>query len=178
MDVSIDCLCPIDPRHEHDAIGLRPTLDYRSVTAIRYRIGDLEDQSDQAEVLACLNEGYILYGIESWSLVDESRKPLPVTRANIAARILPDLLAASVIGDAADNLYAKAVMIPLVLLASRSLPPTPMAPSTSAPTDSSRRHPKPSRRSSTSITPTDGIVATSPSLDGVSNSSGSSVSAA
>jgi hypothetical protein len=185
VDVAIDCACPPKAdgtlRHESDTVTLRETLDFRSVTAIRHGIGFLENDGTNAytaEILAVLTEGYVLYGIEAWTLADERGKPLPVSRSAIRERILSNVDTASVVGDAADNLYGEKVLLPLLARASKSSPPTPMAPSTSAPTASPDSRPKPSKRSSITSSPTGAIAVTSMSLVGVSNSSQSSESAA
>jgi hypothetical protein len=185
MRVEIDCICPPregESRHPAgDVVSLRVTLDFRSVTAIRHGISLREnDGSDlyPAEVLAVLTEGYVLYGIESWTLTDEKGKPLELSRAAIREQILARVDVAATVGDAADDLYGKAVLLPLLVRASKSSPPTQTAPSTSVPRPSRARRPKPSRRSSTTTTPTDGTATTTGPLAGVSSFSRSSESAA
>jgi hypothetical protein len=162
-------------------VTLRDTLDFRGVTAIRHGISFLEnDGSDAytAEVLAVLTEGYVLHGIESWTLVDEAGKPLPVSRAAIRERILARVDVAAGIGDAADELYGEKVLLPLLVRASKSSQPTLTEPSTSAPKDSQARRPKPSKRSSTTTTPTVVTATTTGWPVGDSSSSPSSESAA
>lgn len=162
-------------------VTLRPTLGFRAVASIRNEIQILRQDDDDpsvGDILAVLTEGYILHGIESWSLLDDDGDPLPVTRSNIRVRILSDLTAASILGDYADNLYAKSVMLPLLAAASSSSPPTPTDTSTSAPTDSSSTPPKRSKPSSISTIPTADTGTTSKSPDGDSSSSQSSTSAA
>lgn len=178
MRVEIDCICPPkadgERRHEQDAVTLRETLDFRSVTAIRHGISLLEREDSDAytaEVLAVLTEGYVLHGIEAWTLVDERGKPVPVSRAAIRDAVLSRVDVASVVGDAADELYGEKVLLPLLARASRSSQPTRTEPSTSPQTASPTRRPKPSKPSSTTSSRTDGIEATSTSLAGVSSSS-------
>jgi hypothetical protein len=187
MDIAIDCICPAradgEPRHaDGDRVTLRETLDFRSVTAIRHGISLLEADGSEAmhaaEVLAVLTEGYVIYGIESWTLADEKGKPVPVSRAAIREHILSRVDVASVVGDAADELYGEKVLLPLLVRASKSSPTTPTEPSTSVRTDSPERRPRPSKRSSTTTSPTDGTGTITSLRDGGSNSSRSSVSVA
>jgi hypothetical protein len=186
MKVQIDCPCAPradgSPRHpEGDEVTLRETLDFRSVTAIRHGISLLEREEGNAytaEILAVLTEGYVLHGIEAWTLVDDHGKPLPVSRQAIRDAVLADVGIASVVGDAADTLYGEKVLLPLLARASRSSQPSPTGRLTSPPTASQTRRPRPSRPSSTSTSPTAATVATSKSLDGVSSSWPSSESAA
>lgn len=180
--VTIDCACPGGRHPEGDTITLRDRLDFRTATTIRKSIALGSDDGTPlgaAEVLAILTEGYVLYGIEAWTLVDDRGKPLPVTRSSIRDRILDSptaYVSATMIGDAADDLYGPQVLLPLLARASISSPPLPTEPSMS-PKPGPAKLPRPSKRSSTSTTRTDGIEATSPSLAGVSSSSPSLTSA-
>ena len=185
MEVEIDCICPPkadgERRHEHDTVTLRESLPFRSVTTIRHAISFLERDDSQmytAEVLAVLTEGYVLFGIEAWSVVDAKGKPLPITHQTIRDEILARVDVASVVGDAADEMYGPTVLLPLMVRASRSSQDGPTEPSTSPPTDSPKSPRKRSKPSSTTSSPTDVITATSPSLVGVSSYSQTSESAA
>ena len=186
MDVHIACICePTDdgPRHpDGDTVTLRDKLDFFRATAIRKGLSFVESDDDEggraAEVLARLTEGYLLFGIERWTVVDGKGKTLPVGHSAIRARLLENPTAAGIVADAADELYQEAILLPLVARASTSSPPSPTNGSTSPPTVLSRKRPKPSKRSSTSTSPTAATEATSSSLVGVSNSSLNSESAA
>lgn len=186
MDVRIACPCPPrdgQTRHPNDdTVTLRERLDFRSVTAIRQAVALIEKEDSPlyaAEILATLTEGYVLYGIESWTLTDEKGKPLPVSKAAIRERVLSDVVTASMVGDAADEQYGEQVLLPLLARASSSSPASPTVTSMSPPTPSGpSRRPKRSRPSSTTTSPTAATVATSTSLDGVSSYSQSSESAA
>jgi hypothetical protein len=187
MQVQIDCVCPPradgEPRHpDGDTVTLRETLGFREVTAIRHGISFLENDGTAdayaAEVLAVLTEGYVLHGIEAWSLVDEKGKPAEVSRTAIRERILSRVDVASVVGDAADELYGEKVLLPLLVRASKSSQPSPTGRSTSPRKGSRASRPTPSSPSSTSTTPTDGTVTTTGPLVGVSSFSQSSESAA
>lgn len=183
MAVEIPCPCPPkggETRHpDGDTVTLKETLDFRSVTAIRTNIGLLEDGHDIGDIMAVLTEGYLIHGIESWSLVDEKGKALPVTRANINDVILTRIDVASVLGDAADDAFGEKVVLPLLNRAVNSLPPTPTEP-TSAPSQASTgssARPKRSKPSSTTTSQTDGIGSTFSPPDGDFNSSRSSTQA-
>jgi len=186
MDVQITCLCPPKDeavRHpDGDTITLRDKLDFFRATAIRKGLSFIESDDDEGgrayEVLARLTEGYLLFGIERWSLVDEKGKAVPLSHSNIRSRLLENFEAAGKVADAADELYAKAILLPLMAGASTSSPPTPTNGSTSPLTVLPKKSPKPSKRSSTSTTQTGGTEATSSSLAGVSSTSQSSESAA
>src|SRR5262249_23818145 len=98
--------------------------------------------------------------IDAWTLVDEKGKPVPPTKANIRARLLVDDAFAMPVAQAADDLYAKVVLLPLLQGASSSSSRTPTPPATSATTDGPTLPRKPSRRSSTARTQMAGITAT------------------
>ena len=186
MDVQIGCPCAPredgQPRHpDGDTVTLRETLGFREVTSIRHAIGMLEEDDTDlhtAEILAVLSEGYVLYGVASWSLADGEGRPLPVSRTAIRQSILANVALASVVADAADALYGGKVLLPLLLRASKSSQPSRTAPSTSLPKASPERRPRPSRPSSTTTTPMAATVTTTSSPAGASSSSQSSGSAA
>jgi hypothetical protein len=184
VDVTIKCICPErggEPRHPNgDTVTLRDKLDFRSVTTIRKALTLVENDDPRtrpAEILAVLCEFYMLYGIESWTLVDDKAKHIEVSHAAIRGRLF-ESPSVDEVSEAAEELYNPVVLLPLLVRASTSSPPTPTDESTSAPTASTPKHPKPSKPSSTTTTQTVGIETTSLSLVGVSNSSQSSESAA
>jgi hypothetical protein len=134
--------------------------------------GWLRSQDADASIpehLALLSEQYLLFGVESWTLVDETGKPAEVTKPAIRERLLSHPLVAMVVVDAADALYNEEVLLPLLAMASTSSPPTPTDGSTSATTDSSNSPPTPSSPSSITTIPTDDTETTSPSLVGASS---------
>lgn len=173
----ITCVCPPkagEVRHpEGDTVGLRAKLDFKgALTARNAVVLQSVDDPDggAAAVMATLSEVYLLHGIESWSLVDDKGKPLPVSAGSIRELILADPEIGMVVADEADQLYSEAVMRPLLALVSNSSPPTPIRRSTSATNGRSPARPKPSRPSSTSTTPTEDTEPTSPLLAGASRS--------
>jgi hypothetical protein len=168
FEVPIPCPCPGSP-HEADTIGLREKLGLAAGIAIQRLVIDAnQDRPDTAELAGRLAEGYLLHGVESWSLVDESGQPVPVTEVTIRHRLLDDFSIAAPVADAADGLYMAAVILPLVNRAQTSSPSTPTNGSTSRPRSGTSKRPKPSKRSSTTTTLTASTEPTSNGLAGVS----------
>ena len=172
MDVRIACPCPGTP-HDGDTVSLRDKMDLRTGTALQSLIVEsirsAENRLDQADIVGILNEGYLLYGIERWTLIDGRGRPLEVTKDNIRAVLLSDFALSAPIAEAADDLYPAAAIDPLVRRASMSSPATPTNGSTSAPPTTLQR--RPSKRSSTSTSPTDATETTGSSPSGDSSSS-------
>lgn len=172
----IPCICPSiegDVRHpEGDDVTLRERFDFRAAVAARNTIA-LAYQRDEdvsvPEILASLTEMYLILGVESWSLVDVKGKPLPVDRPHIKALMDLHPEEAMIVGDVADELYAEAVMRPLLRAASTSSPDTQTGPGTSVTNGSPSKLQKPSKRSSTSTSQTAVIGTTSSLLGGASN---------
>jgi hypothetical protein len=126
-----------------------------------------------------MTEGYILHGINAWTLVDDAGKPLAPTLDNIQRVFLDEFSDRTMpLAEAANELYETQVIDPLVKAASSSSPGSPTNESTS-PTleDTPKTKAKPSRRSSTSTTPTADTATTTGPLNGVSSFSPNSVSA-
>lgn len=178
------CPCPLNdtgtPHPDGDTVTLRDRLDHRDVRTIRQAMSLINGDDEAvltAQRLATCVEFYMLLGVASWTFVDEKGKPVPVSHKAIRERLFEaeDVESVSVI---AEGRYNPVVLLPLVLGASRSSPPTPTDESTSAPTESPMNHPKPSKPSSTTTTRTDGTVTTMPLPAGGSSSSLKSVSAA
>lgn len=175
--MDIECICPpkADGQTRHpggDTVTLKATLSFHDAVSIRNEIGLLslgDPDVMTGEILATLTESYLLFGIESWSLVDEKGKPVPASKAAIRERLLTRLDVAVTVGEAADKLYAAAVVLPLLLKASKSSPPTPTNGSTLVPKASPPKRPKRSSPSLTTTTPTDATATTTPSLAGVSS---------
>ena len=176
MDVSIECRCPGE--HGQDVITFFDRLDFDRATTIGKATLFIENNDPEtrpAEVLAVLSKNYLYYGIQAWTLVGPDRKKLAINPASVRSQLLdhPDV---SELIEAADNQYSEQVLLPLVRKAASSSRPSPTGePTSPTPLRSPR---KPSRRSSTSTSPTAGTEMTSSSLDGVSNSLQSSESAA
>jgi hypothetical protein len=186
----IACICPTDgaPRHVMDTITLRDTLEFRQVDAIKMSLGVMYMEDPDAgigDILSVLREGYVLAGVEGWTLTNQDG-PIPVTRPNIRAYLLTNFAAASLLADVADDLYRDAVTAPLLNPAPTSSQDGPTDSSTSAPTGSpddstsetpEAGTPRPSSPSSITTIRTVGTATTSSSPDGDSKSSPSLASA-
>lgn len=170
VDVPIPCPCPGSP-HDHDTVSLREKLGLAAGIAIQRMVIDANQSSpDRAELTGKLAEGYLLHGVESWTLVSEDGNVLPVNETTIRHRLLDDFAIAAPIADAADDLYMATVILPLVNRAQNSLPSTPTNGSTSRPRPGTSKRPKQSPRSSTTTSPMADTVKTSRPLAGVSKS--------
>lgn len=172
---AIRCICPPDGgRHpEGDTVTFKTTLSFRDASLIRNNVRTLGSKrlERSAEIATALVEGYLLWGIDSWSLVDLKGKPIPVEPETVEEFLMPHLDVATALGDEADELFGEKVLLPLLTAASASSRPTPTAASTSATNGSRPGTSRPSRRSSTSTIPTDDTETTTPSRDGDSSSS-------
>ncbi len=189
MNVTIPCVCPPledgQARHQSDVVTLRDKMPFRDALAMRYEIGVAKEEDPDitgADMLGILSESYIVHGIESWSLQQDGPKgkpePIRVSRANIASFVLGNMEVGLILSEVADDLYAAAVMLPLIQAGSPSSPDSPTETTTSATTPPSKRAPKRSKRSSITTIQTDVIATTSPLRDGDSNLSPNSASAA
>lgn len=163
MNVAIPCVCPPltdgQPRHETDTVTLRDRLGFRAALTARNAILVAKQEDDRAsvpEILAAMTEAYLVQGVESWTLADQKNKPLPLTLANLREFMDEHVDEAMLVSDAADELYAKAVIDPLVRTASKSSPDTRTASSTSATTGSASTRQKRQKPSSTTTSQTDG----------------------
>lgn len=189
MDVQIPCPCPPKadgtPRHDSDTVTLRDTLDFRTRLSLRQTIKwakELNDDLTDGEALAVLTEAYCLQCIDAWSLVDDKGKKLPPSRAEVRNFLEEHDDAAMLVADAADTMYSKVVLLPLLLTASKSSPPSPIDGSTSPKMDgesngqtdrSSRSTPPTSpRRSRRSSTATSLMAVTGPMLSSPAGVSG------
>lgn len=177
--MKIRCICPGTP-HTEDEVTLRDHLDFEAVASIRWAAA-IQQSTDPgvtyAEMFGLVSKLFVLYGVESWTVVNAERKPVEVTTNNIRTLLLPHPQQSSVVGDAADDKYG-AVMRPLLLGELTSSPNTPTDESTSPPTASSEKPQKPSKPSSITTIPTADTEPTASSPGGVSSLSPSSVSAA
>lgn len=159
MIVTINCVCPPrngQARHASDKVTLPDVLDFRRTLTVRQTVAaEMGDATASlASVTGFLIEAYLLHCIDSWTLQDEKGKALPVTRQNVRDHLLTHYDEAEKVGDAADDLYTDKVVLPLLNRASSSSPDTSTPGSTSATNGSGTRRLKPSKRSSTSTTPT------------------------
>jgi hypothetical protein len=167
--VHIKCICG---HHETDTITLRERLPFRTALKIRAQtavVMDDDPDAGVADILAALTEAYVLDGIESWTLTDADGKPLAPSKANIREKLLTNFEQAWDVAEKADDMYQEQVIVPLVAMGQRSLPPGSTGESISPTIESSTELPTPSSPSLISTIPTDDIETTSTSPDGDSN---------
>jgi hypothetical protein len=152
-------------------VNLREKLGLAAGIAVQRMIVEAnQGRTDTAELTGKLAEGYLLYGVESWTLTAENGSLIPVSEASIRTWLLDDFSVAAPVADAADDLYMAAVILPLVKKAERSSPTTPTNGSTSRPRAGTRKARKPSKPSSTTTIPTDVTETISSPPAGVSSS--------
>jgi hypothetical protein len=189
MIVGVPCLCPEkdgNVRHpDGDTLTFVDRLDFRRAKGIRDSMGIaalVEPDQTLAATLAYAAEGYLLFGLEAWTLERDNEKgrpePIPLTQSAIRSYLLSNVEAATIAYDAVDDAYASAVILPLLNGASPSSLDTPTGRSTSPKAGGSGRRPRQSKRSSITTIPTAGTETTSSSLAGDSSFSPSSTSAA
>lgn len=126
-----DCACPGTPHDgedghdDGDIVVFRPRLPFAAgVEALRL-IFDPDTETHAANALPV----YLREGPESWNLLDEHGKPVPLTREALEALPFADQYE---IGDQGDTLYGGEVVAPLLRRMSKSS-------GTSPTTSSSRR---------------------------------------
>ena len=203
MDIHIDCPCAGTPHAEGDTVSLKDKLDSVAGLAIKYSVaqkttemreagqispeGEITDEAISWLLVAFINQRYLIYGVQSWTLVDADGKKLPPTPANLRSFMEDHPAEAMQVGDEADSLYAEAVMLPLLKVAASSSRPgqtngltSPMKPSSTESNGSShspKSTRKPSSPSLTESSTTTAIAPTSTSSAGGDSSSASSASA-
>ena len=156
-----DCLCPGAPHEDGDSVYLRAKLGLAAGVAVNRMLQDARrNGTGPEELTGRITEAYLLHGVESWTLMDESG-PIPVTPETIRAHLLDDFSRAWDAANRADELYSGPILDPLVNPGRRSSSSTSSNGSTSAPSVGSPKAPKRSKRSSTSTTPTAVTEATS-----------------
>lgn len=109
-----ECLCPGAPHSDGDTVFLRPELDPGGGMAVM-RVAATGD-GDTASIEERLGRAYLVWGIVSWTFVDEEGKPVPCTRENIRKLRWND--ATYAIADKASDLYGDA-LDPLVTAVNR-----------------------------------------------------------
>ena len=165
------CRCPGAPHPDGDVVFLSPTLPLRGgllAEATMLRVwsnldtsGRVPTQTEKSlEIEAGLREVYVRYGVREWNFLDEMG-PVPVTEATIDARLLADFSLARPVSEKADSLYTPSVLDPLLARLSKSSPTTRTDGLTSPNRHSSAKHPKRSKPSSITTSPTVATEATS-----------------
>lgn len=144
--------------NDEDTVYLRPRLGLAAGIAVQKLIVDANTADtpvSAAELTGVLAEAYLLHGVAAWSFPD------PVNPVTIHARLLSDFEVGAPVAEKADELYMQSVLAPLLKKASNSLRATSSNGSTSARGNGAQRAKKPSKRSSTTTTPTGVIETTS-----------------
>jgi hypothetical protein len=186
VNVATPCPCPPledgTSRHEQDTVIIQEPLPFVTRQALRKSITWAKESTrsfTDGELFATLDEGFLLYTIESWTYVHENDKgkiePLPPSRDNIRAVVMTNDDLAMPIVRACNDKYQDLILLPLLAGASKSSLRSLIDGSTSA----KKRTGTPQKRSKPSSTSTSQMVVTGPmpvSPGGVSNSSPSSPS--
>lgn len=161
MSEPVPVSVPCDEHPDGDTVYLRPTLGLAGGVEVQAAILDMRQGVTANQVQGIIAELYVRHGVTGWTLHEADGSPTPLTPDTIQSRLLDDFSMAKPLADRADELYGKAVVVPLAMRVAGSLRATRAGRSTSAPTGSPASPRKPSKRSSTSTTPTAGTVTTS-----------------
>jgi hypothetical protein len=180
MDTTISCVCPAKKdgsvRHpDGDRVTFKDpaNVDFRTASNMRNSVRVLPGTSlaQTSEIATAMTEGYLLYGIESWTVRDASDKPVPVDAASVTEYILRNYRVAIKLGDVADEVFGETVLLPLLREVSSSSPSSPMDDSTSPESGPVLKPPTPLKRSSTTTSRMGATETATPSRAGDSNSS-------
>lgn len=158
VPVAVACQCPGAP-HDGDTVYLRPKISLPGGIIAQQSI--IEAPPTVGAQTAGLIDAFLRNEIVAWSFVDEKGNDLPVTPANVEARILSDFAYAMPIADVAAELYTEAVINPLRAAASESSKRSRTNGLTSAPKASSPKRQKQPKSSSTPTSPMGDIELTS-----------------
>ena len=149
------CRCPGAPHPDGDVVFLHPNIGFHGgIVAQNVIVSGLE----RSELQASLLDVYIRYGVADWSFVDEDGDKVADAIESI---ILRNFAIGAAVADKADAIYTDSVLNPLRAVPSKSSKPSRINGSTSAPTASSSKRPRPLKPSSTTTTPTDDTATTS-----------------
>lgn len=163
------CICPDPTTHKElgDTVTLPAKPDLRMTLIANKAIRWLKTENPKAdvpEILAALTETYVRHFVVGWSLLKRDGKklvPLELTAATIEAQLASAVDCAMLVAEAADDRFNDLILDPLVRAASTSLPASPTAESTSASKSNGHSQSRqPSRRFSTSTSPTAGTIPT------------------
>ena len=175
----IPCVCPVrkdgSPRHASgDTVTFKDpeAVDFRTASNMRNSVRSLDGSAlgHIPEIATAMTEGYLRYGISSWTLKDDRDKPIPVDSDAVDTYILRNYRVAITLGEAADVVFAETVLLPLLREVSNSSPATPTESSTSPTNGPSPTLPTPLKRSSTTTSRMAGTGTRTASPDGDSNS--------
>ena len=127
------CQCKGTPHPDGDVVYLSPVLTMAGGMAARAAIA--ENFSDVVGLQERLARIWLSHGIVGWNFVDDFGQPIPYT-AERAATALPYDGGGREVAEAADDLYAEAILRPLRERSSSSSPTGPTDASTSPQTTS------------------------------------------
>lgn len=140
------CRCHGSP-HDHDTVYLRAELDPAGGFAAMAAINAAQVNPDVLQER--IGRAYAEHGIVDWTFLDDDGEPVPVTKENIR-RLSWDVIYP--IADKGDDIYAEALLRPLVARRLKSSPNGRTARSTSATRKRSTVRRKPSKPSTTATT--------------------------
>lgn len=125
VPVPVTCPCPGTPHADGgDTVYLFPKMGLGGGIVAEKQVRELAG-GDQDLILAQLTETFVLYGVASWTFVDDVGEPIEVSEQTKRAILLSDYTLARDIGEKADELYASAVIDPLVRRLSAGSQPQP-----------------------------------------------------
>ena len=145
------CRCPGTPHPGGDWVDLHSVATIPIGAAMRQALHQFGDDAQALQV--AWSESYLRYGIEAWSFLDDKGEHIEVSPQGkgfvaTAERLLPYAQGGETVMDAADKLYAEAVLGPLLQRMSDALQAGRTAGSTSPIPLRGHLPPKRSRRSS------------------------------
>ena len=161
MTDTVPVTVPCEQHPEGDTVYLKPTLGLAGGVEVQAAILDLGKGVTANQVQGIIAELYVRHGVADWTLHDDAGNPVALTPQTLQARLLDDFSMAKPLADRADELYGKAVVVPLAMRVAESSRAMRAARSTSAPTGSPASPRKRSKRSSTSTSPTAATATTS-----------------
>lgn len=137
------CPCEGTPHEDGDVVYLRAELEPLEGVRARAIVGQMiEGSIDQVEANVRMAALWLDIGIVDWTFLTDDGKPIPVTPENIV-RALPYGKGGQLVADAADDLYTRMVIDPLVAkiseLSSDGSTPTPRPTSPNRTTRRSQR---------------------------------------
>ncbi len=161
MSEPVPVSVPCEEHPDGDTVYLRPTLGLAAGVEVQAAILDMGKGITPNQVQGIIAELYVRHGVTDWTLHDDAGNRLALTPTTLQARLLDDFSMAKPLADRADELYGKAVVVPLAMRVAESSRAMRAARSTSAPKGSPASPRKRSKRSSTSTTQTAATATTS-----------------
>lgn len=104
------CPCAGKPHPDGDIVYLHPELSMSGGMAATAAISEGADSIRLQELLARV---WIAHGVAAWTFLDDEGQPIPVTPDNVILA-LPYAKGGRLVAEKADDIYAKAVVDPLL----------------------------------------------------------------